>query len=72
MFTSRSEYMAEWTDLARPNQVVFDSAGFAYVAELGYRAGRWPGTGDAEPGANCVRATAWEQCRVAVAGSADG
>jgi DNA-binding beta-propeller fold protein YncE len=49
-FTSGGVYMGEWTDVARPCQVFIDRAGYFYVAELGYRAGRWPGTGDAAPG----------------------
>ena len=43
------EYLGEWTDVARPCQLYIDRAGWIYVAELGFRAGRWPGTGDAKP-----------------------
>ncbi len=44
LFTSQGEYLAEWTDVARPCQVFIAAAGDVYVAELGYRAGMWPGT----------------------------
>lgn len=50
-FDPRGRYLDEWTDLARPAEVFLDAAGWVYVAELGFRAGRWPGTGSAEPGA---------------------
>jgi DNA-binding beta-propeller fold protein YncE len=50
-FSATGEFRAEWTDVARPCQIAFDASGFAYVAELGHRAGRWSGTGEAEPGA---------------------
>ncbi len=49
IFTQSGEHLGEW-NAARPNQVAFDGDGNVYVAELGYRAGRWPGTGEAEPG----------------------
>jgi DNA-binding beta-propeller fold protein YncE len=50
-FDSRGGFLGEWTDLARPAEVFIDASGWVYVAELGFRAGRWPGTGTAEPGA---------------------
>jgi DNA-binding beta-propeller fold protein YncE len=49
-FTRDGRFVSEQTDVARPCEIAFDAAGFAYVAELGFRAGRWPGTGEAEPG----------------------
>jgi DNA-binding beta-propeller fold protein YncE len=51
LFTPKGHYLAEWIDVARPCHIAFDAAGNAYVAELGHRAGRFPGTGEAEPGA---------------------
>lgn len=51
LFSSDGVYAGAWTDVARPCQVFVDPADNFYVAELGYRAGRWPGTGEAEPGA---------------------
>jgi DNA-binding beta-propeller fold protein YncE len=47
LFSSDGVYLTEWRDVARPCQVcvVGDSeSGKVYVAELGYRAGMWPGT----------------------------
>jgi DNA-binding beta-propeller fold protein YncE len=50
LFTAAGVYLGEWTDVARPCQLYIDSAGWIYVAELGFRAGRWPGTGTHQPG----------------------
>lgn len=44
LFTPEGEYLSEWTDVARPSQVFIDENGDVYVAELGFRAGMWPGT----------------------------
>jgi DNA-binding beta-propeller fold protein YncE len=44
LFAPDGTYLSEWTDLARPSQLFIDAAGDVYVAELGYRAGMWPGT----------------------------
>jgi DNA-binding beta-propeller fold protein YncE len=44
MFSPEGEFLDQWTDIARPCQVAFDQLGNLYVAELGYRAGMWPGT----------------------------
>jgi DNA-binding beta-propeller fold protein YncE len=44
LFTPGGAFLAEWTDVARPCQVSLDAQGFVYVAELGFRAGMWPGT----------------------------
>lgn len=43
-FSPDGKYLKEWTDIARPCQVILDSEGRFYVAELGYKAGMWPGT----------------------------
>lgn len=43
-FSSKGEFLEEWTDIARPCQVALDLVGNVYVAELGYHAGMWPGT----------------------------
>ena len=44
LFSGEGDYLSEWRDIARPCQIAFDRAGIAYVAELGFRAGMWPGT----------------------------
>src|ERR1700722_6054650 len=41
-FDSNGKYLDEWTGIARPCQVFIKSDSL-YVAELGYRAGMWPG-----------------------------
>jgi DNA-binding beta-propeller fold protein YncE len=51
IFTPEGKFVAEWTDVARPCQLRFDSTGNVYVAELGYRAGMWPGTTAPSPNA---------------------
>jgi len=43
-FSSGGRFLQEWTDVARPCQVLVDAGGHVYVAELGYRAGMWPDT----------------------------
>lgn len=44
LFTPTGEFLRERVNIARPCQVTFDAAGNLFVAELGYRAGMWPGT----------------------------
>lgn len=44
LFSPEGEFQSEWTDIARPCEVAFDALDRVYVAELGYRAGMWPGT----------------------------
>jgi NHL repeat len=62
LFTSEGVHRGEWTDVARPCQVYIDHAGgWIYVAELGFRAGRWPGTGLPEPGAPGGRVSVFDR-----------
>jgi DNA-binding beta-propeller fold protein YncE len=50
LFSPDGVNRGEWTDVARPCQVFIDQKrGWIYVAELGFHAGRWPGTGVAKP-----------------------
>ncbi|MBX9788218.1 MAG: peptidyl-alpha-hydroxyglycine alpha-amidating lyase family protein [Pirellulales bacterium] len=42
-FTPAGEFVDEWTDVARPSEVFIDPAGRVFVAELGFRAGMFPG-----------------------------
>ncbi len=51
VFSPTGEFIREWSDIARPCQVAFDDAGNLYIAELGYRAGMWPGTSAPSPDA---------------------
>lgn len=50
-FSPEGDDLNEWRDVARPCQVVTDAEGLVYVAELGYRAGMWPGTTAPSPDA---------------------
>lgn len=50
-----------WTDVARPCDIFIDRAGWVYVAELGFQAARWPGTGEAEPGATGGRVSIFDR-----------
>jgi hypothetical protein len=43
LFSPDGRFVDQWTGIARPCQVRFDAAGNIYVAELGYRAGMFPG-----------------------------
>lgn len=51
LFSPEGKFLDAWTDVARPCQVVFDHSGKLLVAELGYRAGMWPGTAPPHPDA---------------------
>src|SRR5438309_1945839 len=42
IFTPDGKYITEWTDVARPMQVCLDRHERVYVAEVGWRAGRFP------------------------------
>jgi DNA-binding beta-propeller fold protein YncE len=42
IFSPRGEFLAEWTDVARPMQVFIDGEDNVFVAEVGWRAGRFP------------------------------
>jgi DNA-binding beta-propeller fold protein YncE len=50
IFDSRGKFLSQWTDVARPMQVVLDAAGNVLVAEVGFRAGMFPwATAPADP-----------------------
>jgi DNA-binding beta-propeller fold protein YncE len=59
LFTADGTYRGEW-DAARPCQVFIDREGRVYVAELGFRAGRWSGTGAAPAGATGGRVSVFD------------
>ena len=44
LFAPDGQYLMQWTEIARPCEVAIDAMGHVYVAELGHRAGMWPGT----------------------------
>jgi DNA-binding beta-propeller fold protein YncE len=60
LFTPKGEYRTEWTDVARPCQVFIAGDGRLYVAELGYRAGMWPGTTAPTPNATGGRVSVFD------------
>lgn len=60
IFLPTGEFLREWTDMARPCQVAFDAAGNLLVAELGYRAGMWPGTFPPTPDATGGRVSVFD------------
>jgi DNA-binding beta-propeller fold protein YncE len=59
-FTPGGAFLREWTDVARPCEVAIDAAGRVYVAELGYRAGLWPGTSPPHPDATGGRVSIFD------------
>lgn len=44
IFSPDGKFLREWTDIARPCQIFIDTNDIAYIAEVGYKAGMWPGT----------------------------
>ena len=52
LFSPGGEFLEEWTDVVRPCQVFIDVDDNVYVAELGFRAGLFPGA--EAPGPNPV------------------
>jgi DNA-binding beta-propeller fold protein YncE len=67
LFTPNGEFVSEWTDLARPSQVFIDREGKFFVAELGYRAGMWPGTKPPAPDATGGRVSVFDATRALIA-----
>jgi DNA-binding beta-propeller fold protein YncE len=67
LFTPNGAFLAEWTDLARPSQVCIDRSGRFFVAELGYRAGMWPGTSAPAPNATGGRVSVFDPQRNLIA-----
>lgn len=59
-FSADGAFLGEWTDVARPCQVFIDQESRFFVAELGFRAGRWPGTGPAPAGATGGRVSVFD------------
>jgi DNA-binding beta-propeller fold protein YncE len=60
LFSPDGIFLAEWKDVARPCDLAIDAAGRVYVAELGYRAGMWPGTVPPHPGATGGRVSIFD------------
>jgi DNA-binding beta-propeller fold protein YncE len=62
IFDAEGRFVAEWADLARPCAVFVDPQGTVYVAELGFRAGMWPGTEPPSPDATGGRLSIFDPC----------
>ncbi len=60
LFTAEGNFVDEMTDIARPCQVAFDRGGNLWVAELGFRAGMWPGTVAPSPDATGGRVSMFD------------
>ncbi|MBI3413716.1 MAG: hypothetical protein HY043_00115 [Verrucomicrobia bacterium] len=60
VFSPAGKFLREWKDVARPCQVAFGAAGNLFVAELGYRAGMWPGTFPPTPDATGGRVSVFD------------
>lgn len=67
LFTPKGEFIDEWTDFARPSQVFIDRGGRFFVAELGFRAGMWPGTTAPTPDASGGRISVFDAKRNLIA-----
>ena len=61
IFTAEGAFIDEWTNVARPCQVAFDADGNLWVAELGFRAGMWPGTFAPSPDATGGRVSMFDR-----------
>jgi DNA-binding beta-propeller fold protein YncE len=60
LFSPDGEFLTEWTGIARPCDLDIAQNGHVYVAELGYRAGMWPGTVAPYPGATGGRVSIFD------------
>ncbi len=60
LFSPDGKFLTQWTDIARPCEVAIDASGKVYVAELGYRAGMWPGTQPPHDGATGGRVSIFD------------
>jgi len=60
LFAPDGKFLSEWIGIARPCQVFIDVNRDVFVAELGYRAGMWPGT-SAAPDATGGRVSVFDR-----------
>ena len=60
-FSPDGAFLQDWTDVARPCQLLVDAVGRVYVAELGFRAGMWPGTTAPTPDATGGRISVFDR-----------
>ncbi len=59
VFSTAGAFLREWTDIARPCQICIRNEK-VYVAELGYKAGMWPGTTPPTPDATGGRVSIFD------------
>jgi len=50
-FSQEGDFLDQWPGILRPCDVFVDTAGFYYIAEVGWRAGMWPWMTPRDPGA---------------------
>jgi DNA-binding beta-propeller fold protein YncE len=60
-FSPDGQFVEQWTDVARPCQVLVDAGGNVYVAELGFLAAMWPGTSAPSPDATGGRVSVFDR-----------
>jgi hypothetical protein len=60
LFDRDGKFIGEWTDIARPCEVFIDEQDDVWVAELGFRAGMWPGTTAPTPDATGGRLSVFD------------
>ena len=60
-FDPDGEFLTEWTEIAGPARSWSTRMGDVYVAELGYRAGMWPGTTAPSPDATGGRVSVFDR-----------
>jgi DNA-binding beta-propeller fold protein YncE len=60
LFTPAGEYLSEWTDVARPMQVVVDRHDRVFVVEVGWRAGLFPWQSAPSPDAPGARLSVFD------------
>lgn len=60
-YARNGEIISEDYDVARPSNLFVDVNGDIYIAELGYRAGMWPGTSPPTPDATGGRVSIFER-----------
>jgi len=61
LFTPKGEWLAEWTDVARPMQVCIDRHDRVFVAEVGWRAGLFPWQSPPSAGAPAARVSVFDR-----------
>ena len=66
-FSAEGRFLREWTEIARPCQVAIDAQGMIFVAELGFKAGMWPGTTAPAPDATGGRVSIFDSAGLLLA-----